>query len=266
MTKVVAIVSGGMDSTVLLHKLHEQNYDVHALSFDYGQRHKKEIDCARIATHRFGMQHDVVDLTNLTHLISNSALTSQTKVETTELANHVYMRPGGEIEVPEGHYAEDNMKKTVVPNRNMIMLSIAGGVAVNDGAVFVATGVHAGDHFVYPDCREQFINSIGQTLKLANEGFGFDHAGAAIFAPFLNWSKADIAYEGIRLGVDFSLTWSCYKGGDVHCGKCGTCVERLEAIDEAEHRWIATNHGAFQHDKTEYEDTEFWKLAVVAAK
>ena len=169
------------------------------------------------------------------------------------------------IEVPEGHYAEDNMALTVVPNRNMIMLSIAAGVAVNDKAAFIATGVHAGDHAVYPDCREQFVNAASMTVQLATEGFN-SFTGAPIYTPYIQWSKADIAYEGIQLGVDFSKTWSCYKGGDYHCGRCGTCVERLEAINEAGVRYVdqkgynRTNDVVKGFDTTEYADTEFWKF------
>lgn len=267
MTSVVAIVSGGLDSTTLLYDVVDQ-YEgkrVHALSFDYGQKHVVELDYAKRSCEKLGVRHDIVDLSGITDLISNSSLTS-------------------DQEVPEGHYAEDNMKQTVVPNRNMIMLSIAAGVAVNENANFLAIGVHAGDHFVYPDCRPAFIMSLDYVIKLANQGFGpFEYwePGHAqmrswIYAPYLNKSKADIAYKALELGVPLEETWSCYKGGDIHCGKCGTCVERLEAIHEASVRYLvelghtqeAATEDAYRgrYDETEYEDSEFWKEAVKNAR
>jgi 7-cyano-7-deazaguanine synthase len=252
------------------------------VSFNYGQRHKKELDYAAMTARVLRLKHDVVDLTGITRLISNSALTAPLVDDTPEFDADLvdYKR---EVEVPDGHYAEDTMKLTVVPNRNMIMLSIAAGIAVNNKYEFTAIGVHAGDHFVYPDCRPNFINAMRETITLATEGFSswketkellLNHKDP-ISAPFINWSKADIAYQALKLGVPLHLTWSCYKGGDKHCGRCGTCVERLEAIHEAIGRheqegW--NNFGFAEHirgqgvDQTEYEDTEFWKQAVREAK
>jgi 7-cyano-7-deazaguanine synthase len=267
----IAIFSGGMDSTVLVYKLLEEGHVPHLLSFNYGQRHSKELLSAEIIAYELKLQHDIVDLTGLTHLISNSALTS---CPGTPHRGHTSSVPKSEpIEVPEGHYAEDNMKKTVVPNRNMIMLSIAAGVAVNNSYKFVATGVHAGDHFVYPDCRPRFIEATNAAIMYGNEGFGaftkIANSGwpiEAIYAPFINWSKEDIAYEGLKFRVPFHLTWSCYKGGDKHCGKCGTCVERLEAIDGAQKRYHQEHQTYGPVDRTDYEDTEFWKEAVANAR
>jgi 7-cyano-7-deazaguanine synthase len=271
----IAIFSGGMDSTVLVYKLLDEGHVPHLLSFNYGQRHSKELLSAEIIAYELKLQHDIVDLTGLTHLISNSALTAPTGVQFSEVGHEVEVPT---IEVPEGHYAEDNMKKTVVPNRNMIMLSIAAGVAVNNSYKFVATGVHAGDHFVYPDCRPEFIWSCNETIVSGNEGFGnipkHDEAELAagkpfyriIEAPFLNVSKEDIAYLGLKFKVPFHLTWSCYKGGDKHCGKCGTCVERLEAIDGAQKRYHQEHQTYGPVDRTDYEDTEFWKEAVANAR
>jgi 7-cyano-7-deazaguanine synthase len=247
--KAVVVLSGGLDSTTLLYDSLEKFEVVHCVSFDYGQRHRKELQYAELTCNRLGFPHDIVDLSGLTHLINSSSLTSNQKV-------------------PEGHYAEDNMKQTVVPNRNMIMFSIAGGVAVNDGANALLVGVHTGDHFVYPDCRTGFVGAASLALYLGNEGFG-QLWRAPLVAPFIHKSKADIAYKALQLGVPLEDTWSCYKGGDIHCGRCGTCVERLEAIDEAikRHRTEGTDQqwniapGEFI-DKTEYEDTEFWKEAV----
>lgn len=272
----VAIVSGGLDSTTLVYDMIDKGYVPHLLSFNYGQRHRKELLFAKATASKFGLRHDVIDLTSVTHLISNSALTSGYS----DLHKTV-----GNIEVPEGHYGEDSMKQTVVPNRNMIMLSIATGVAVNEKARLIGLGVHAGDHFVYPDCRPGFISAMETAISLGNEGFdSFERheiedafgrrdvpGGGALYAPFLRKSKADIAYRALSLDVPLHETWSCYKGGDVHCGRCGTCVERLEAIDEAISRRELeiervqdSTYGLPKrwHDETPYADTEFWKTQV----
>jgi len=268
----VAIVSGGLDSITLTYDLVHQGYTPHLLSFNYGQRHKKELTFAGEAAKYFGLKWDVVDLQGLTHLISNSALTSP--ASTPGNPGHKYDAQGhkiGEfkdIEVPDGHYAEDNMAATVVPNRNMIMLSIAAGVAVNYGYQIIGTGVHAGDHAVYPDCRPEFITSVAQTIGAATQGFGNwrkleedDGAVATVLAPYLYWSKAEIAAQAFRLGVPLHKTWSCYKGGENHCGRCGTCVERLEAIDIAKMRMVELypETETVWSDATVYDDTEFWK-------
>jgi 7-cyano-7-deazaguanine synthase len=147
-------------------------------------------------------------------------------------------------DVPDGHYAEENMKKTIVPNRNSMMLNIAASVAIAKGYNKVYTGVHAGDHFIYPDCRPEFINALNDMLYLANQGM----AEIYVQAPFMNMTKAEIAKAGELLGVRFAETWSCYKGGELHCGRCGTCVERAEAFAMA---------GVY--DPTVYEDSDFWK-------
>lgn len=273
----VAIVSGGLDSTTLVYDMLDKGYRPHLLSFNYGQRHKKELQFAGFTARNIGLKHDIVDLTGLTHLISNSALTS----------DHKHAEGNDIIEVPEGHYAEETMKATVVPNRNMIMLSIAAGLAVNNRYRTIGIGVHAGDHFVYPDCRPEFIFAAGQTILAGNKGFhnfftgsiedyrekaGNELANAAIamgikqtalpiYAPFMERTKANIAYRALELGVPLHLTWSCYKGGENHCGRCGTCVERLEAIADAQQVAMENelNHGRLIEDQTLYEDNEFWK-------
>jgi len=212
MRKAVVVLSGGMDSATALYEALADGYETYAISFDYGQRHKKELDFARMLCEKNEISHKIVDLTSITELISNSALTGNTPV-------------------PEGHYAQENMKATVVPNRNMIMYSVAIGYAVNLKAEAVFVGVHAGDHPIYPDCRPQFIEGLDNLARIANEGFcGY---GFRIVAPFLNISKTDIVKRGSGLGVPYNLTWSCYKGGEKHCGKCGTCVERKEAFQLA---------------------------------
>jgi 7-cyano-7-deazaguanine synthase len=261
------IYSGGLDSTTLVYHLMECGFTPHLLSFNYGQRHKKELTYAIQSAIVLGLRHDIIDLTSISELISNSALTSQN-------AEH------GDIAVPDGHYAEETMKATVVPNRNMIMLSIATGIAVNNGYAMVATGVHSGDHFIYPDCRPRFIRAANAAAVLGNMGFGTlaeigegEYVPDFIVAPFQHMSKADIAYRALELSVPLHETWSCYKGGIDHCGKCGTCVERLEAIHEAMQRWDAnhlttiemdkgnTSPNTRELDRTVYEDAEFWKTA-----
>ena len=211
--KVVAIVSGGLDSVTLAYHLVEQGYEPALISYDYGQRHSKELDFAKLCAQRLNVRHHLVDLKVLTSLMSTSSLTSDA------------------VEVPDGHYAEETMKVTVVPNRNAIMINVATALAVSESYSFVATGVHGGDHFIYPDCRPEFIESQTETLKLANVGFiatEFD-----VLAPFVNISKADIVTIGDAIGVPWLETWSCYKGGDIHCGSCGTCFERREAFELA---------------------------------
>jgi 7-cyano-7-deazaguanine synthase len=220
--KAVVVLSGGMDSTTALYVAKDRGYDVVTVSFDYGQRHKKELDYAEKLCKKIGVPHKIVDLTSITSLISNSALT-------------------GETEVPEGHYADENMKLTVVPNRNMIMYSIAIGYAVNLKAEAVFVGVHAGDHPIYPDCRPEFIRELDLIAYIGNKGF--IEKNFKIEAPFLEYTKAGIVITGKMLGVPYEMTWSCYKGGEKHCGKCGTDVERKEAFRLAE-----------VPDPTKYED------------
>jgi 7-cyano-7-deazaguanine synthase len=268
----VAVFSGGLDSTTLVYDMVSRGYEPHLLSFNYGQRHKKELSYAEKTAFTLGLRHDIVDLTGITHLISNSALTSsqEYKANSGKATFAESVQPA--IDVPEGHYAEDNMKLTVVPNRNMIMLSIAAGVAVNNSYKFVATGVHAGDHFVYPDCRPRFLDAANAAIVLGNAGFGaipdnFDgdenmSPFGFLYAPFSELSKAEIAAKAFQLEVPLADTWSCYKGGETHCGRCGTCVERLEAIHEAVeiiYGGKAADLGLF--DPTQYADTEFWRTA-----
>lgn len=207
--KTVLIYSGGLDSTVALYYLKEQGHELKALSVDYGQRHKKEIEFAKYHCDKLGIEHQIADLTGITHLLAGSSQTSSG------------------VNVPEGHYAEESMKLTVVPNRNMIMLSVAIGWAVSQKADFVAYAAHAGDHAIYPDCRPEFADAIDHAAKLA------DWHQVSLLRPFVQWSKSDITAEAKRLSVEIDKTWSCYKGLDVHCGKCGTCTERIEAFQLA---------------------------------
>ena len=206
----VAVVSGGLDSAVLAHHLRADGWQLRLLSFDYGQRHVVEVDHARGLAAAMDVRHDVVDLRSAGALLSGSALTDDT------------------VEVPDGHYTDESMRTTVVANRNAIFAMVATGVAVADGARAVALGVHAGDHFIYPDCRPPFVAAAEHLARVANEGFLAE--AFQILAPFVSWSKADIVRRGAELDVPFAATWSCYRGGAAHCGTCGTCVERIEAF------------------------------------
>lgn len=208
--RAVAIVSGGMDSVTLAYLMASEGLFLHLLSFDYGQRHRKELEYAELCAERLDTEFDVVDISGVGRLLKGSALTDN-------------------IPVPHGHYAALNMATTVVPNRNAILLSIAYGVAVAEGARIVATGVHAGDHFVYPDCRPRFIEAFDEMQREAVEGFGDE--SLRLYAPFVEKTKAEIVEVGARLGVPYADTWSCYEGGETHCGLCGTCVERREAFE-----------------------------------
>jgi 7-cyano-7-deazaguanine synthase len=204
--KVVCLASGGMDSSVLLHWLKANGYGVHAISIDYGQRHSRELESAKVIAATLSIPHRTVDLRSLQPLFSGSALTNSS------------------IDVPHGHYAEESMKSTVVPNRNMIMLSVAAAWAMSLKAAHVAYAAHAGDHTIYPDCRPQFADALNTAIGLA------DWHTVTLLRPFIGMTKGEICAEGKRLGVNFADTWSCYEGGDQHCGKCGTCVERKEAF------------------------------------
>lgn len=207
---VVVVLSGGMDSVTLALWCQSLEYDTTFISFNYGQRHKKELEFAAYWANKTGSVHHIVDLSGITGLMNNSALTNP------------------DIEVPDGNYDEASMKVTVVPNRNAVMISIATALAVNIGAETVMVGVHAGDHAVYPDCRPEFINSMDKAMYAGNEGLV--PVNFSVHAPFIKMSKADICALGAQVGVDFSMTWSCYKGGHHQCSRCGTCSERIEAF------------------------------------
>lgn len=211
MSKHVLIYSGGMDSTVLLYHLvaNHGRGNVECLSFNYGSKHNDaEFKIAKYVTSKLGLKHKRIDMTFINNLFKSDLLSS-----------------GGDI--PEGHYAESNMKRTVVPFRNGIMLSIACGYADSVGAKYVAIGNHAGDHAIYPDCRGTFINSMNEAMAYGTYG------SINIASPFCGKTKTDIVTLGDRMGIDFTKTYSCYKGGDVHCGRCSTCFERREAFYEA---------------------------------
>jgi 7-cyano-7-deazaguanine synthase len=204
-SSVVAIYSGGMDSFTLLNRLARQSVVVHALSFDYGQRHKKELTFARKVCENLLIPHKIIDIGSINQLLTGSSLTD-------------------DIAVPEGHYEDQSMRNTVVPNRNMIMLSLAIGYAVSVRAEKVVYGAHSGDHAIYPDCRPDFVAKMNAVAAIAN------YEPVIISAPYLHWSKTDILREGITMGLDYRQTWTCYNGREKACGRCGSCVERLEAF------------------------------------
>lgn len=207
--KAVVVFSGGMDSTTLLWQTKKRHDAVRALSFDYGQRHKVELEYAKRLAKTADVPWDLIDMSSLAKHLKGS---SQTDIA---------------MEVPHGHYTDESMKLTVVPNRNMIMLAAAVGYAIGHGYGKVCFAAHSGDHDIYPDCREKFVHVLRHAIVLATEW-----TPVKLWAPFVHMTKAQICAEGAALGVPFELTWSCYEGDDMrgHCGKCGTCVERIEAF------------------------------------
>lgn len=206
--KAVVVMSGGLDSTVALHWAHKEYGELFPIHFVYGSKHsEKELNCARKQCDKLGLHLQVVCLP-----LENIFVSSLLK--------------GGE-DIPEGHYQAQSMKSTVVPFRNGIMLAIAGGYAESVGAQYVILGNHSGDHAIYPDCTERFIKGMDEALNAGT--YGHIH----IVSPFCNQTKSDIVRMGAKLGVDFSQTYSCYKGHSLHCGKCGTCVERKESFQLA---------------------------------
>ena len=207
--KSVILYSGGLDSTVLLFHLLEAGHELKALSIDYEQRHRRELAAASAICEARGVPHARADLSAIQPLLAGSSLTSP------------------EIEVAEGHYTEESMRSTVVPNRNMIFLALATGHALSIGAGQVAYAAHSGDHAIYPDCRNEFADAMAVAIALA------DWKTVELSRPFVEWTKAEIVRRGHELNVPFAQTWSCYKGGELHCGRCGTCIERREAFDLA---------------------------------
>jgi len=203
--KGLLIYSGGLDSTTLLYE-YKDSIDL-AVTFDYGSKHNaQEIACAKENCQRLGIKHLIIPLGFIGQYFKSDLLQS-----------------GGEI--PEGSYADENMKSTVVPFRNGIMLAVAAGLAESYGLDTVLLANHSGDHAIYPDCRPDFIDAFSAAVKAGT------YEGIKVVSPYCNITKRDIALRGKAIGVDYSLTYSCYKGGEKHCGKCGTCVERKEALE-----------------------------------
>lgn len=213
----IIIVSGGMDSVTLLYDYKDRI--ALGISFDYGSNHNaKEIPFAKLHCERLGIKHVTIPLDFMHQYFKSSLLE-------------------GADAIPEGHYQDENMKSTVVPFRNGIMLAIAAGMAESYGLSHVMIANHGGDHAIYPDCRPEFISAVSNATEAGS------YNGVTVLAPYTNITKGDIARRGKELGIDYNETWSCYKGGEKHCGKCGTCVERKEAL-----------HYAGIEDSTEYEE------------
>jgi 7-cyano-7-deazaguanine synthase len=202
----ILIYSGGLDSTILLYDLVKSGFNVKALSVDYGQRHKKELQHAKTLCKKLDVKHHIADISAINPLLAGSSLTS---------AN---------IKVAEGHYKDESMKSTVVPNRNMIFLSIAIAWAISTGADSVSFAAHKGDHAIYKDCRVNFLKAMNRAMQTS----GAD--SVSLYTPFSLLTKTTIVKLGNLLDVPFKQTWSCYNGGKNHCGRCGTCVERKEAF------------------------------------
>lgn len=210
------ILSGGMDSVTMLHE-YKDSISL-AVSFDYGSNHaKRELEMAALNSRELGIEHIIIPLGFISQYFNSSLL-------------------AGADAIPEGHYTAENMRSTVVPFRNGIMLSIAAGIAESRGLEHVMIANHAGDHIIYSDCRHKFIELMNDAISKGTD------SKVSVFAPYTDINKTDIARHGKELGMDYTKTYSCYKGGDKHCGKCGTCVERKEAL-----------HDAGIEDKTEYE-------------
>lgn len=200
----IIVVSGGVDSITMLYEYKDRI--ALGVSFNYGSNHNaKEIPLAKMHCERLGIKHIVIDLDFMGKYFQSSLLQ-------------------GADAIPEGNYADENMRSTVVPFRNGIMLSIAAGLAETHELAYVMLANHAGDHTIYPDCRPEFVDSMSQAIEAGT------YSQTKILAPYTHITKAEIAARGKALGIDYSETWSCYKGGEIHCGKCGTCVERREAF------------------------------------
>ncbi|MCR5644493.1 MAG: 7-cyano-7-deazaguanine synthase QueC [Prevotella sp.] len=203
----VLILSGGMDSVTLLYDKKERI--ALAVTFDYGANHNaREIPFAQLHCKRLGIRHMIIPLAFMGQYFESSLLS-------------------GADAIPEGNYDDVNMRSTVVPFRNGIMLSVAVGLAESCGLKYVMMANHGGDHTIYPDCRPEFVKAFSEAARTGT------YPGITLLCPYTNLTKGQIAAIGLRLGIDYSETWSCYKGMEHHCGRCGTCVERREALAEA---------------------------------
>ena len=205
MTKIIVVYSGGLDSFTLLNEAIRSGKDVYALSFDYGQKHNKELHFVEKFCAQESIDSKIVDVSSIKELFQGSSLTD-------------------EIDIPKGHYEDDSMKSTVVPNRNMILISLALGYAVTKEAEEVWFGAHAGDHAIYPDCRPEFVEKMDAVARIAN------YSPIAVKAPYIAMSKTEILAIGLNMQLDYGLTWTCYEGKELACGSCGACHERLESF------------------------------------
>ena len=205
MTKIIVVYSGGLDSFTLLNEAIRSGKDVFALSFDYGQKHNKELHFVEKFCAQESIDSKIVNVSSIKELFQGSSLTD-------------------EIDIPKGHYEDDSMKSTVVPNRNMILISLALGYAVTKEAEEVWFGAHAGDHAIYPDCRPEFVEKMDAVARIAN------YSPIAVKAPYIAMSKTEIIAIGLNMQLDYGLTWTCYEGKELACGSCGACHERLESF------------------------------------
>ncbi len=208
MKKITLIYSGGSDSYTLLNYALSKNILVDCLTFGYGQKHNKEIDFAASVCEELKLKHLIIDIDNFKNIFGNSSLTSL------------------ENKIPHGSYKEETMKSTIVPNRNMIFLSYAIAYSLVNNIKEVWYGAHAGDHFIYPDCRPEFLDAMNTAAGLC------DASQIKIQAPFINFTKGEIIKLGLDLNLDYSKAWTCYEGNENPCGKCGSCVERSEAFSD----------------------------------
>ncbi|MFI3290969.1 MAG: 7-cyano-7-deazaguanine synthase QueC [Opitutales bacterium] len=207
--KALIVYSGGLDSTVLLHKLAKDDSLAGAISFDYGQKHSKELKYAKFNCEKLGVKHYIIDISSISSIFGANALTD------------------AKTDVPNVAYDRESMAQTVVPNRNMIFMSIAVAKAISLGADSIAYAAHAGDHAIYADCRPEFAEAMQKAIELC------DYSKIQLIRPFINMTKQEIVELGVKLGVDFAKTWSCYNGKDEPCGTCGTCTERILALKNA---------------------------------
>ncbi len=207
--KCVLVISGGLDSTTLLYDLVLSENEIYAISFNYHQKHLKELSCAKASCEKLNIPHKIVDISAISELLQGSSLTSS------------------DIGTPHGRYDEASMKKTVVPNRNMIMISLATAYAISIKADKVYYGAHTGDVSIYPDCRLEFVDKLNEAIKIC------DWHKVELVAPYLHFDKGDIVKLGTVLGVDYSMTTSCYEGGEFPCMLCGSCNERIAAFKKA---------------------------------
>ena len=205
MSSVLVVYSGGLDSYTLLNKAMKKFDRVEAITFNYGQKHNKEIEYAKSNCVELNIKHEVVNL-DLENILAGSALV-------------------GDIDIPEGNYDKEKMKQTIVPNRNMIMISVAASLVIKNDIEYLWYAAHSGDHEIYPDCRPEFIDKMAAVLEIC------DYHKIKFEAPFQNLSKSEIVATGLSMDLDYSKTWTCYEGKEKPCGKCSACLERALSFE-----------------------------------
>ena len=205
MSSVLVVYSGGLDSYTLLNKAMKKFDRIEAITFNYGQKHNKEIEYAKSNCVELNIKHEVVNL-DLENILAGSALV-------------------GDIDIPEGNYDKEKMKQTIVPNRNMIMISVAASLVIKNDIEYLWYAAHSGDHEIYPDCRPEFIDKMAAVLEIC------DYHKIKFEAPFQDLSKNEIVATGLSMGLDYSKTWTCYEGKEKPCGKCSACLERALSFE-----------------------------------